>query len=92
MLSKWSNSIGHVCRVFSLQELLSVSAGDQVMDEFHHIVAKPWIERLKRVDPDTQKAFDLDRQVRAAHISCAPNCEFVGCPGNCAHPFARTTY
>lgn len=40
-----------------------VATGDQVMDEFHHIVAKPWIERLKRVDPDTQKAFDLDRQV-----------------------------
>jgi hypothetical protein len=33
------------------------------MEEFNHIVAKPWIERLKRLDPDTQKAFDLDRQV-----------------------------
>lgn len=39
------------------------SAGEQVMEEFHHIVTKPWIERLERVDADTQKALDLDREV-----------------------------
>ena len=40
--------------------------GDQVMEEFHHNVSKPWIERLARVDADTQKALDLDAQVRFA--------------------------
>lgn len=39
------------------------SVGEQVMEEFHHIVTKPWIERLERVDADTQKALDLDREV-----------------------------
>lgn len=46
-----------------------LNAGDQVMEEFNHIVGKPWIERLKRVDPDTQKAFDLDRQVGAHRLT-----------------------
>jgi hypothetical protein len=39
------------------------AAGEQVMEEFHHNVSKPWIERLKRVDADTQKALDLDATV-----------------------------
>lgn len=41
-----------------------VRAGEQVTEEFHHNVSKPWIERLKRVDADTQKALDLDATVR----------------------------
>eukprot|EP00892_Ulva_mutabilis_P012612 jgi/Ulvmu1/9723/UM055_0062.1 len=39
---------------------------EQVTEEFHHIVTKPWIERLERVDADTQKALDLDRELEAA--------------------------
>jgi hypothetical protein len=35
------------------------------MDEFHHIVSKPWIERLQRLDADSQKALALDRQARS---------------------------
>lgn len=58
------------CAVHAVHEAVLVAAGEQVMEEFHHIVTKPWIERLERVDADTQKALDLDREVPPPSPAC----------------------
>lgn len=64
-----------------------VRAGEQVIEEFHHNVSKPWIERLKRVDADTQKALDLDATVRPTlHAWPAPDTQRIG-DRACMRPF-----
>ena len=58
---------------------MRASAGEQVIEEFHHNVSKPWIERLKRVDADTQKALDLDATVCSFFSFTAVRLHSVGC-------------